>query len=84
MLLASLALLLGASSAAAACSAEAQCVDSSCGEAYGTPATALPYSVDYTTTGDSLTTTFHFKARPAPRCTRRLPACLPSGALHQC
>ena len=62
-LLASLALLLGATTAAAACSAEEKCVASSCGDAYGAPDIKFPYSVDYTTTGDSLTTTFHFKVR---------------------
>lgn len=36
---------------------------SSCGGAYAQPAASFPYTVAYTTTGDSLATTFHFKVR---------------------
>jgi hypothetical protein len=59
--LASLALVMGAQSAMAQCSAEAECVATGCGEAYGSPAADFPFAVDYTTTGDSLTTTFRIK-----------------------
>ena len=58
--------LLGAGAAAAQaepCSAEKECVASSCGGAYAQPAASFPYTVAYTTTGDSLATTFHFKVR---------------------
>ncbi|EFN52623.1 expressed protein [Chlorella variabilis] len=80
-LLASLALLLGATTAAAACSAEEKCVASSCGDAYGAPDIKFPYSVDYTTTGDSLTTTFHFKVC-STACDAADPLCKPLAALR--
>lgn len=63
LLAACLAVLVFSAAGAAAqpCSAEADCIAKACTEAYAKDASTFPYTVDYTTTGDALTTTFVWK-----------------------
>ena len=59
VLVACLALL--ARGAAAACATEESCAGAACTDAFSLSASKLPYTVEYTSTGDSETTTFVFK-----------------------